>query len=51
MGNDNLSFGQMVRDRRRQLELTQDELAQRIRLRRRISDTSSPASGIRRIRS
>ena len=36
--NDNLSFGQMVRDRRRQLELTQEELAQRIR-------TSTPYIG------
>jgi len=38
MGSDNLSFGQMVRDRRRQLELTQDELAHRIK-------TSTPYIG------
>jgi transcriptional regulator with XRE-family HTH domain len=38
MGDDNFSFGQMVRDRRRQLELTQDELAQRIK-------TSTPYIG------
>ena len=30
MANDNIHFGQMVRDRRRQLELTQEELARRI---------------------
>ncbi len=38
MANDNLSFGQMIRDRRRQLELTQEELARRIR-------TSTPYIG------
>src|SRR4029077_7226889 len=36
--NDRMSFGQMIRDRRRQLELTQDELAVRIR-------TSTPYIG------
>ncbi len=36
--NDRMSFGQMIRDRRRQLELTQDELARRIR-------TSTPYIG------
>lgn len=36
--NDRMSFGQMIRDRRRQLELTQDELAHRIR-------TSTPYIG------
>ncbi len=35
---DKSSFGQMIRDRRRQLELTQDELARRIR-------TSTPYIG------
>jgi len=30
MANDNIHFGQMIRDRRRQLELTQEELARRI---------------------
>src|ERR1700720_2411446 len=38
MANDNLSFGQMIRDRRRLLELTQEELAARIR-------TSTPYIG------
>ena len=38
MANDNTSFGQMIRDRRRQLELTQEELARRIR-------TSTPYIG------
>ena len=38
MANDNISFGQMIRDRRRQLELTQEELARRIR-------TSTPYIG------
>jgi len=38
MTNDNLSFGQMIRDRRRLLELTQEELAARIR-------TSTPYIG------
>ena len=38
MANNNLNFGQMIRDRRRQLELTQDELARRIR-------TSTPYIG------
>lgn len=38
MANDNLNLGQMIRDRRRQLELTQEELAQRIR-------TSTPYIG------
>ncbi len=36
--SDSNSFGQMVRDRRRQLELTQEELARRIR-------TSTPYIG------
>ena len=36
--NDKISFGQMIRDRRRQLELTQEELARRIR-------TSTPYIG------
>jgi transcriptional regulator with XRE-family HTH domain len=36
--NDKSTFGQMIRDRRRQLELTQDELARRIR-------TSTPYIG------
>lgn len=36
--NDRMAFGQMIRDRRRQLELTQDELARRIR-------TSTPYIG------
>lgn len=36
--NDDISLGQMIRDRRRQLELTQDELARRIR-------TSTPYIG------
>ena len=36
--NDRTNFGQMIRDRRRQLELTQDELARRIR-------TSTPYIG------
>ena len=36
--NDRMSFGRMIRDRRRQLELTQDELARRIR-------TSTPYIG------
>ncbi len=36
--NDNIGFGQMIRDRRRQLELTQEELARRIR-------TSTPYIG------
>jgi len=36
--NDKSRFGQMIRDRRRQLELTQDELARRIR-------TSTPYIG------
>jgi len=36
--NDETSFGQMIRDRRRQLELTQEELARRIR-------TSTPYIG------
>jgi transcriptional regulator with XRE-family HTH domain len=30
MATDNIRFGQMIRDRRRQLELTQEELARRI---------------------
>ena len=38
MENEYSSFGQMVRDRRRQLQLTQEELAQRIR-------TSTPYIG------
>jgi len=38
MVNDKISFGQMIRDRRRQLELTQEELARRIR-------TSTPYIG------
>jgi transcriptional regulator with XRE-family HTH domain len=38
MANDNIRFGHMVRDRRRQLELTQEELARRIR-------TSTPYIG------
>jgi transcriptional regulator with XRE-family HTH domain len=38
MANDTLRFGQMIRDRRRQLELTQEELARRIR-------TSTPYIG------
>jgi transcriptional regulator with XRE-family HTH domain len=38
MVNDKVSFGQMIRDRRRQLELTQEELARRIR-------TSTPYIG------
>jgi transcriptional regulator with XRE-family HTH domain len=38
MANENISFGQMIRDRRRQLELTQEELARRIR-------TSTPYIG------
>jgi transcriptional regulator with XRE-family HTH domain len=38
MVNDTNSFGQMIRDRRRQLELTQEELARRIR-------TSTPYIG------
>jgi transcriptional regulator with XRE-family HTH domain len=36
--HDKSTFGQMIRDRRRQLELTQDELARRIR-------TSTPYIG------
>jgi transcriptional regulator with XRE-family HTH domain len=36
--NDSINFGQMIRDRRRQLELTQEELARRIR-------TSTPYIG------
>jgi transcriptional regulator with XRE-family HTH domain len=38
MVNDKIGFGQMIRDRRRQLELTQEELARRIR-------TSTPYIG------
>ena len=38
MANDNPGFGHMIRDRRRQLELTQEELARRIR-------TSTPYIG------
>ena len=36
--NNSINFGQMIRDRRRQLELTQEELARRIR-------TSTPYIG------
>jgi transcriptional regulator with XRE-family HTH domain len=38
MANDKLDFGQMIRDRRRQLQFTQEELAQRIQ-------TSTPYIG------
>jgi transcriptional regulator with XRE-family HTH domain len=38
MSNDNILFGHMIRDRRRQLELTQEELARRIQ-------TSTPYIG------
>jgi transcriptional regulator with XRE-family HTH domain len=38
MANDNILFGHMIRDRRRQLELTQEELAHRIQ-------TSTPYIG------
>jgi len=46
MTNDNLSFGQMIRDRRRLLELTQEELAARIRTSTPTSVISSPVSAI-----